>query len=73
MVQGKDPIGREIYWFTVVPVHEAEEGTDRWAVEHGWISVTPLRIDLTNDAELAKLAAAPTTTHPVGEGASGEK
>jgi 5'-nucleotidase len=68
MVQGKDPMGREIYWFTVVPVREAEEGTDRWAVEHGWISVTPLRIDLTNDAELAKLAAAPTTAHPEGEG-----
>ena len=60
-------MGREIYWFTVVLVREAEEGTDRWAVEHGWISVTPLRIDLTNDAELAKLAAAPTTAHPEGE------
>jgi 5'-nucleotidase len=61
MVQGKDPMGREIYWFTVIPVREAEEGTDRWAVENGWISITPLRIDLTNDIELAKLAAAPTS------------
>jgi 5'-nucleotidase len=61
MVQGKDPMGREIYWFTVVPVREAEEGTDRWAIENGWISVTPLRLDLTNDIELAKLAAAPTS------------
>jgi 5'-nucleotidase len=62
MVQGKDPMGREIYWFTVVPVSEVEEGTDRWAVENGWISVTPLRLDLTNDIELAKLAAAPTSS-----------
>jgi 5'-nucleotidase len=61
MVQSKDPMGRENYWFTVVPVREAEEGTDRWAIENGWISVTPLRLDLTNDIELAKLAAAPTS------------
>src|SRR5258708_15946208 len=73
MVQAKDPMGREIYWFTVVPVREAEEGTDRWAIEHGWISVTPLRLDLTNDADLAKLAAAPTAAHPEGEEAGGEK
>src|SRR5258708_37820467 len=73
MVQAKDPMGREIYWFTVVPVREAAEGTDRWAIEHGWISVTPLRLDLTNDAELAKLAAAPTAAHPEGEEAGGEK
>ncbi|MBV9274641.1 MAG: 5'/3'-nucleotidase SurE [Verrucomicrobia bacterium] len=58
MVEATDPMGREIYWFTVVPIKEAEEGTDRWAIENGWISVTPIRIDLTNDAELAKLAAA---------------
>src|SRR5258708_29949272 len=68
MFQAKLPMCLEIYWFTVVRVREAEEGTDRWAVEHGWISVTPLRLDLTNDAELAKLAAAPTAAHPEGEG-----
>jgi hypothetical protein len=34
-------------------------------------SYVPLRIDLTNDVELARLAAAPTTAHPEGEG--GEK
>jgi 5'-nucleotidase len=45
----------------VIPVREAEEGTDRWAVENSWISITPLRVDLTNDIELAKLAAAPTS------------
>ena len=26
----------EHYWFTVVPMEEAEEGTDRWAVEQDW-------------------------------------
>lgn len=29
-----------------------EEGTDRWAVEHGHLSMTPLRLDLTNERQL---------------------
>src|ERR671927_645514 len=36
VVPGKDPMGREHYWFTVIPIEETEEGTDRWAVEHGY-------------------------------------
>jgi 5'-nucleotidase len=47
-----DPMGRELYWFTVKPVDAAEEGTDRWAVEQGWISLTPLRLDLTSEEQL---------------------
>jgi 5'-nucleotidase len=35
VVPVKDPMGRQLYWFTVVPMEETEEGTDRWAVEHG--------------------------------------
>jgi hypothetical protein len=34
--------------FTVVPVEGTEEGTDRWAIEHDFISMTPLRLDLTD-------------------------
>lgn len=44
----KDPMGRQLYWFTVVPIEETEEGTDRWATERGLISITPLRLDLTD-------------------------
>ena len=44
----KDPMGRQLYWFTVMPIEETEEGTDRWAVEHGLTSFTPLRLDLTD-------------------------
>lgn len=50
----KDPMGRQLYWFTVVPVEETEEGTDRWAVEHRRVSVTPLRLDLTDLAALER-------------------
>ncbi|MBL9101100.1 MAG: 5'/3'-nucleotidase SurE [Myxococcales bacterium] len=52
VVPSKDPYGRTHYWFTVVPVEETEEDTDRWAVEHGYVSITPLRLHLTNDEEL---------------------
>jgi 5'-nucleotidase len=53
IVPGKDPMGREHYWFIVSPVEETEEGSDRWAVERGFVSMTPLRLDLTNESELA--------------------
>lgn len=54
MVPTKDPLGRELYWFTVKPIEGAEEGTDRWAVEQGWISLTPLRLDLTDEQALSQ-------------------
>jgi len=61
VVPGKDPMGRTHYWFTVVPLASAEEGTDRWAIERGYVSMTPLRLDLTDETRLhaAQLA------HPV--------
>jgi 5'-nucleotidase len=42
-----------------VPLEPAEEGTDRWAVEAGYISMTPLRLDLTDEKELAKQLVKP--------------
>src|SRR5687768_5754761 len=60
VVPGQDPMGRRIFWFTVVPLEPADEGTDRWAVEHGLVSITPLRLDLTDEAGLAKAL----TKHP---------
>jgi 5'/3'-nucleotidase SurE len=43
--------------FTVVPLEAPEEGTDRWAVEHGFTSITPLRLDLTDEKALAEVLA----------------
>jgi hypothetical protein len=34
-------------------LEKAEEGADRWAVENGWTSVTPLRLDLTDESALS--------------------
>lgn len=61
VVPDEDPMGRVHYWFTVVPLEPADEGTDRWAVDHGYVSMTPLRLDLTNEGELTQAM----TRHPV--------
>ena len=47
----RDAMGRKHFWLTVQPIEEVEEGTDRWAMRHGLVSLTPLRLDLT-DGEL---------------------
>jgi 5'-nucleotidase len=52
IVPTTDPMGRELYWFTVTPIESTDEGTDRWAVEQGWVSLTPLRLDLTDESQL---------------------
>lgn len=56
VVPGEDPMGHELYWFTVVPLERHREGTDWWAVENGLVSLTPLRRDLTDRDELARAA-----------------
>jgi len=41
----------------VTPLEGAAKGTDRWAIEHNWVSITPLRLDLTDEADLARALA----------------
>lgn len=55
IIPGIDPMGRKHYWFTVTPLQPAEEDSDRWAVENGYVSITPLRLDLTNERQLEDL------------------
>ncbi|HET7595900.1 MAG TPA: 5'/3'-nucleotidase SurE [Burkholderiales bacterium] len=55
VLPGEDPMGRKHFWFTTVPVTETDEGTDRWALDRGYVSITPLRLDLTDEAQLAAL------------------
>jgi len=57
VVPGHDPRGRPHFWITTVALETPDEGTDRWAVEHGWVSLTPLRLDLTDEKALAEQAA----------------
>jgi len=50
-IKGQDPSGRPYYWIGGGSIEwAAEEGTDFHAVDSGYISVTPLHLDLTNHA-----------------------
>ncbi|MFL6564850.1 MAG: 5'/3'-nucleotidase SurE [Burkholderiales bacterium] len=55
VVPAKDPMGRQIYWYTVVPIESTEEASDRWAFDHGYVSITPLRLDLTDQETLERV------------------
>lgn len=58
LVKKVDPRGRDYYWIGGEdPEWESIEGTDFHAVNAGWISVTPLRLDFTADTALAGLEA----------------
>ncbi|PYI88328.1 MAG: 5'/3'-nucleotidase SurE [Verrucomicrobia bacterium] len=72
VVPGKDPMGRPIFWFTVIPLTGEEEGTDHWAFAHHWVSVTPLRLDLTAEKELARALALHNTPATPALGATGK-
>jgi 5'-nucleotidase len=61
VVPGKDPRGRSHFWFTVRPIEETEEDTDRWAIDNDLVSITPLRLDITDHALLEHAAS----THPL--------
>ena len=59
VVPGTDPMGRRHYWLTVTPIEETEEGSDRWCMEHDFVSMTPLRLDLTDHDALAEVRRHP--------------
>ncbi|HEX5041141.1 MAG TPA: 5'/3'-nucleotidase SurE [Candidatus Limnocylindria bacterium] len=69
IVPDEDPMGRRHFWFTVVPIDETERGTDLWAMERGYISVTPLSVDLTDHAALEHLSR----DHPLAEPSAEEE
>jgi 5'-nucleotidase len=57
MVKQVNPRNETVYWIGAAgPAQDAGEGTDFHAVAAGHVSVTPLQIDLTHNAQLAKLA-----------------
>jgi 5'-nucleotidase len=55
IVPARDPLDREVYWFSVSPLASAEDRSDRWAVEQRWVSMTPLTLDVTDDPALQRL------------------
>jgi len=58
LVKKVDPRGRDYYWIGGEdPVWESQAGTDFHAVSEGRISVTPMRLDLTDERALVDLDA----------------
>ncbi|HEY4166979.1 MAG TPA: 5'/3'-nucleotidase SurE [Reyranella sp.] len=58
VIERTDPRGGAYYWIGYSPgEHEVDEESDLHAVRHGYISVTPLHLDLTHEATRRKLAA----------------
>lgn len=53
----RDPRGRTLYWVGPAgPEQDAGPGTDFHAVRNGYVSVSPLQVDLTRHASLEPLA-----------------
>jgi 5'-nucleotidase len=48
VVEKTDPRGRKYYWIAGTPEWRVEEGTDYAAISAGYVSVTPLHLDLTD-------------------------
>ena len=49
-----NPRGDTMYWIgSAGPAKDDAEGTDFHAAEHGFVTVTPLQVDLTDHARLA--------------------
>jgi 5'-nucleotidase len=56
LVRKTDPRGRDYYWIGGEDaVWEGRAGSDYKAVEEGFVSVTPMRLDLTDDQALESM------------------
>ncbi len=57
VVESTDPRGRPYFWFGLEDVERTlDHGTDLEAVNEGYVSVTPLQLDLTHHASIGLLA-----------------
>jgi 5'-nucleotidase len=56
VIERKDPRGRSYYWIGGEPaVWKAGEGTDFDALQKGFVSITPLHLDLTHHQSIPRL------------------
>ncbi len=57
VIRAQNPCGETVYWVGGAgAAADAGEGTDFHAVEHGYVSITPLQIDLTNRDQMPGVA-----------------
>jgi len=53
----RNPLGREYFWLTgdFKNIEPDATDTDDWALKHGYVSVVPIQVDLTDHARVAPL------------------
>ena len=56
VIEGHDPNGRRHYWFSAIPLTNPDKDSDRWAIDNNLVSLTPLRLGLTDEEWLGQLA-----------------
>jgi 5'-nucleotidase len=66
-----DPRGRKYYWIAGTPEWQEDPGTDHEAVQTGWVSVTPLHLDLTDYRGLEAYAELAARLHTLAERENG--
>ena len=54
---GKHPKGGDYFWLTGKFTNNEPEAsdTDRWALEHGYVAITPIQVDMTAYSLINKL------------------
>jgi 5'-nucleotidase len=58
VIRATNPRGEPIYWIGAAgAARDAGPGTDFHATSQGWVSVTPLNIDLTHAGQLPQISA----------------
>lgn len=71
VIERQDPRGRSYFWIGgEAPVWEEEEGTDFAAVDHGYISITPLHLDLTHRPSMEQLGSRLESLEQIAESLS---
>lgn len=53
----KDPSGRDYFWVSGRPEDQLVEGSDVWAVANGFVSVTPVHMDMTHFPSIETLTS----------------
>ena len=52
----KDPSGRTYYWLTGKFINEDDGiNTDEWALNNGYISIVPVKFDMTDHNNIKRL------------------
>ena len=58
VVEGRDPRGYRYFWFGLHAIeHSLDHGTDLEAIADGYVSVTPLQLDLTHYPSLDRIGS----------------